>query len=152
MKYPVWKSQREHFSGKSLGLNDIVKVQIRLDQKIPFEPYDECPSLGAFVLVDRYSHATVAAGMIRYELRRASNIHLQNMSVDRPSREKLAGHKGSVIWLTGLSGAGKSTILDALCFGLFGKPFRNINKPQLLNSVNGGNCEVEVDFKIGSKK
>ena len=46
---------------------------------------------------------------------------------------------------------GKSTILDALCFGLFGKPFRNINKGQLLNSVNGSNCEVEVDFKIGSK-
>ena len=53
--------------------------------------------------------------------------------------------------IIGENGAGKSTILDALCFGLFGKPFRNINKPQLLNSVNGGNCEVEVDFKIGSK-
>ena len=57
----------------------------------------------------------------------------------------------STTLIIGENGAGKSTILDALCFGLFGKPFRNINKPQLLNSVNGSNCEVEVDFKIGSK-
>ena len=59
--------------------------------------------------------------------------------------------RNSTTLIIGENGAGKSTILDALCFGLFGKPFRNINKPQLLNSVNGGNCEVEVDFKIGSK-
>ena len=56
---------------------------------------------------------TVAAGMIRFELRRASNLHKQNLSVDRIAREKLAGHKGKVIWLTGLSGAGKSTIANA---------------------------------------
>ena len=54
--------------------------------------------------------------------------------------------------IIGENGAGKSTILDALCFGLFGKPFRNINKPQLLNSVNGSGCIVEVEFKIGSKE
>ena len=54
--------------------------------------------------------------------------------------------------IIGENGAGKSTILDALCFGLFGKPFRNINKPQLLNSVNGSACEVEVEFRIGSKE
>jgi len=54
--------------------------------------------------------------------------------------------------IIGENGAGKSTVLDALCFGLFGKPFRNINKPQLLNSVNNSNCLVEVEFEIGSKK
>ena len=54
--------------------------------------------------------------------------------------------------IIGENGAGKSTILDALCFGLFGKPFRGINKPQLLNSVNASGCLVEVEFKIGSKK
>jgi len=53
--------------------------------------------------------------------------------------------------IIGENGSGKSTILDALCFGLFGKPFRNINKPQLLNSVNMAGCEVEIEFKIGSK-
>jgi bifunctional enzyme CysN/CysC len=99
-------------------------VQIRLDKKLPFEPYDQCPSLGAFVLVDRYSNATVAAGMIRYELRRASNIHKQNLSVDRASREKLAGHKGKVIWLTGLSGTGKSTIANAAETVLHAQGFR----------------------------
>ena len=54
--------------------------------------------------------------------------------------------------IVGENGAGKSTILDALCFGLFGKPFRSINKPLLVNSVNNGNCVVEIEFEIGSKK
>ncbi|MBT7958315.1 MAG: adenylyl-sulfate kinase, partial [Akkermansiaceae bacterium] len=61
----------------------------------------------------RYSNATVAAGMIRFALRRASNVHRQALSVDRPAREKLAGHQGRVAWLTGLSGSGKSTIASA---------------------------------------
>ena len=54
--------------------------------------------------------------------------------------------------IIGENGAGKSTVLDALCFGLFGRPFRNINKPQLLNSINNRNCVVEIEFQIGSKK
>ena len=124
IKYKYDINSLEHFPGKSLELNEIARVQIRLDKKLPFEPYDECPSLGAFVLVDRYSNATVAAGMIRYELRRASNIHKQNLSVDRASREKLAGHKGKVIWLTGLSGAGKSTIANAAETVLHAQGFR----------------------------
>ena len=59
--------------------------------------------------------------------------------------------RSSTTLIIGENGAGKSTILDALCFGLFGKPFRNINKPQLLNSVNASNCVVEVEFKVGGK-
>ena len=121
-KYDV--NSLEHFSGKSLELNEIARVQIHLDKKVPFERYDECPSLGAFVLVDRYSNATVAAGMICYQLRRASNIHKENLSIDRDSREKLAGHKGKVIWLTGLSGSGKSTIANAAETILHGQGFR----------------------------
>mgnify|MGYP002876709089 CR=1 FL=1 len=121
-KYDV--NSLDHFSGKSLELNEIARVQIHLDKKIPFEPYDECPGLGAFVLVDRYSNATVAAGMICYQLRRASNIHKDNLSIDRDSREKLAGHKGKVIWLTGLSGSGKSTIANAAETILHGQGFR----------------------------
>ena len=103
----------EHLTGRSLALNEIANVQITLDTAIPFEAYPNCPALGAFVLIDRYSNATVAAGMIRFALRRASNVHRQALSIDRPAREKLAGHRGRVVWLTGLSGAGKSTIASA---------------------------------------
>ncbi|MDA0827879.1 MAG: sulfate adenylyltransferase subunit CysN [Proteobacteria bacterium] len=103
----------EHLTGRSLALNEIANVQITLDTAIPFEEYADCPALGAFVLIDRYSNATVAAGMIRFALRRASNVHRQALSIDRPAREKLAGHRGRVVWLTGLSGAGKSTIASA---------------------------------------
>ena len=76
--------------------------------------------------MDRYSNATVAAGMISYGLRRASNLHLQSLSVNRNSREKLAGHKGKVIWLTGLSGAGKSTIANAAEKILHAQGFRTL--------------------------
>ena len=103
----------EHLTGRSLALNEIANVQITLDTAIPFEAYADCPALGAFVLIDRYSNATVAAGMIRFALRRASNVHRQALAIDRPAREKLAGHRGRVVWLTGLSGAGKSTIASA---------------------------------------
>ena len=103
----------EHLTGRSLTLNEIANVQITLDTAIPFEAYADCPALGAFVLIDRYSNATVAAGMIRFALRRASNVHRQALSIDRPAREKMAGHRGRVVWLTGLSGAGKSTIASA---------------------------------------
>jgi bifunctional enzyme CysN/CysC len=103
----------QHVSGRTLSLNEIAKVQISLDSEIPFESYTDCPELGAFVLIDRYSNATIAAGMIRFPLRRSSNVHRQALSIDRAAREKLAGHRGRVAWLTGLSGSGKSTIASA---------------------------------------
>ena len=103
----------EHLSSRTLSLNEIASVQITLDAEIPFEAYTDCPGLGAFVLIDRYSNATVAAGMIRFALRRSSNVHRQALSVDRAAREKLSGHRGRVAWLTGLSGSGKSTIASA---------------------------------------
>ena len=103
----------EQSPGRDLSLNEIANVQITLDADIPFEAYKDCPGLGAFVLIDRYSNATVAAGMIRFALRRASNVHRQALSVDRSARERLSGHRGRVAWLTGLSGSGKSTIASA---------------------------------------
>lgn len=103
----------EKLQGKELSFNEIGNVQITLDAGIPFEVYTDCPGLGAFVLIDRYSNATVAAGMIRFALRRSSNVHRQALSVDRAAREKLSGHRGRVAWLTGLSGSGKSTIASA---------------------------------------
>ena len=103
----------EQLSGRELSFNEIANVQMTLDAEIPFEAYTTCPGLGAFVLIDRYSNATVAAGMIRFALRRSSNVHRQALSVDRAAREKLSGHRGRVVWLTGLSGSGKSTIANA---------------------------------------
>ena len=110
-KYDV--NSFEKLQGRELSFNEIANVQITLDTEIPFEAYSDCPGLGAFVLIDRYSNATVAAGMIRFALRRSSNVHRQVLSVDRVAREKLSGHKGRVAWLTGLSGSGKSTIASA---------------------------------------
>ena len=102
----------ESLSARSLGLNDISTITISLDRPIPFEAYDCNKTLGAFVLIDRYTCKTVAAGMLKFSLRRASNIHRQAESIGRSSREMLPGHKGHVVWLTGLSGSGKSTIAN----------------------------------------
>ena len=114
----------EQIPGRELALNEIANVKITLDSAIPFEPYKDCPALGAFVLIDKYTNATVAAGMINFSLRRASNIHQQSLCINRKAREKLAGHKGMVLWLTGLSGSGKSTIADAAEKILYKKGFR----------------------------
>jgi len=103
----------EHLSSHELNLNEIAEITLTLDKALPFEPYTSCRQLGAFVLIDRYSNATVGAGMIKFSLRRATNVHKQALQVDRAARETLNGHRGRVIWLTGLSGSGKSTIANA---------------------------------------
>lgn len=101
-------------SSRELLLNDIGVLKFKLDQALPFEPYKHCKTMGAFILIDRYSHATVGAGMIKFGLRRAQNVHRQALSVDKKARERLNGHRGQVLWFTGLSGSGKSTVADAL--------------------------------------
>ena len=104
----------EHLPAQALNLNDIARVEISLDRSVAFEAYHHNRSLGSFVLVDRYTHATVAAGMINFALRRADNIHPQHSVVDRQARWRLLGHQGKVVWFTGLSGSGKSTIANVL--------------------------------------
>lgn len=103
----------EKLPARELSFNEIARIKIVLDTEIPFEAYADCPGLGAFVLIDQYTNTTVAAGMICFALRRSSNIHKQALLVDRAAREKLSGHRGKVVWLTGLSGSGKSTIANA---------------------------------------
>ena len=97
-----------------LVLNDISVCNLATTKPLVFESYENSRTLGGFILVDRVSHATVAAGLIRHSLRRAQNVHKQALSITRSEREKLNGHKGRVIWFTGLSGSGKSTIANAL--------------------------------------
>ena len=104
----------EQLSSRSLGLNDIGRVTLSLDTPLPFETYEDCKGLGAFVLIDRYSHATVGAGMLNFALRRSKNIHRHVHTVDKQARASLKGHTGRVLWLTGLSGSGKSTVANAL--------------------------------------
>jgi bifunctional enzyme CysN/CysC len=89
-------------------------ANLALSKPLAIAPYDDNAALGGFILVDKYSHATVAAGMIRHNLRRAQNVHRQALTITREDRERLNGHKGKVIWFTGLSGSGKSTIANAL--------------------------------------
>ena len=114
LKYRVNVNTLAHESCKQLALNDIAVANLALSKPLVFAPYDENRTLGGFILVDKFTHATVAAGMIRHNLRRAQNVHRQALSISREDRERLNGHKGKVIWFTGLSGSGKSTLANAL--------------------------------------
>ncbi|MDH4386250.1 MAG: sulfate adenylyltransferase subunit CysN [Caulobacter sp.] len=112
IKHKVNVNTLEHLAGKALELNEIAVCNLSLDQAIPFEAYEADKDLGGFILIDRISNATVAAGMIKFALRRSSNIHWQATDVDKAARAAAKSQTGRVIWLTGLSGAGKSTIAN----------------------------------------
>ena len=114
IKYKVNVNTLEQLPSRSLTLNDIGRVTLSLDEPIPFTAYADCRDLGSFILIDRYSKATVGAGMINFGLRRAQNLYPTQTTIDTASRAKLMGHEGKVIWLTGLSGSGKSTVANAL--------------------------------------
>jgi len=103
-----------HEASKKLQLNDISVCNISTAKPLVFDAYKDCHTLGSFILVDRFTHATVAGGMITHSLRRAQNVHKQALSIARSDRERLNGHKGKVVWFTGLSGSGKSTLANAL--------------------------------------
>ena len=102
----------EQRPAKTLALNAIGSVKLSLDRRIPFAPYAENKDLGGFILIDRQSNQTVGAGMIDFALRRSHNIHWQHLEVDRNAHAAIKGQRPRVIWFTGLSGAGKSTIAN----------------------------------------
>ncbi|WP_269716913.1 sulfate adenylyltransferase subunit CysN [Caulobacter sp. NIBR2454] len=112
IKHRVNVNTLEENAAKRLELNEIGVCNLNLDQPIPFEPYGESRDLGGFILIDRLSNRTVGAGLIRFALRRSDNIHWQHTDVDKAARSALKSQKGRVVWLTGLSGAGKSTIAN----------------------------------------
>lgn len=114
IRHKVNVNTLEQLPSRNLALNDIGRVTLSLDEPIPFTAYSECRDLGSFILIDRYSKATVGAGMINFGLHRAQNLYPTESTIDSQRRAQLMGHKGKVIWLTGLSGSGKSTIADAL--------------------------------------
>ena len=114
----------EKLAASKLQLNDLSVVTLKTDKPLPYETFDNCPSMGAFILIDRMSHQTVAAGMINHALRRATNIHRHRLDVDKESRRHLNGHTSQCLWFTGLSGSGKSTIANALEKTLHGRGVR----------------------------
>ena len=114
LKYRVNVNTQAHESCKHLVLNDIAVVNLALSKPVVFSTYNDNRTLGGFILVDKFTHATVAAGMISHNLRRAQNVHRQALSITGKDRERLNGHKGKVIWFTGLSGSGKSTLANGL--------------------------------------
>ncbi len=113
-KYKINVNTLEHLAATRLELNEIGVCNLTLDAAIAFDPYLETKDLGGFILIDRLSNRTVGAGMLHFALRRSQNIHWQALDVDKPARSGQKGQKARVVWLTGLSGAGKSTIANLL--------------------------------------
>jgi len=114
IKHEIDVNTLAHHASKQLTLNSITVCTLALSKPMVFDNYGKSKPLGSFILIDRFTNATVAIGMVRHSLRRAQNVHKQALSITREAREKLNGHGGRVIWLTGLSGAGKSSIANAL--------------------------------------
>lgn len=113
-RYAVNVNTLEHLAARTLGLNEIGVCNLSLSAPIPFDPYAANRDTGGFILIDRMTNATVAAGMIDFALRRASNIHWQAIEVGSDAHAALKGHGAGVVWFTGLSGSGKSTIANLL--------------------------------------
>jgi bifunctional enzyme CysN/CysC len=112
LRYRVNVNTLEHVAAERLELNEIGVCELELDQPIAFDPYVQNRETGGFILIDRLTNETVGAGMLRFALRRAHSIHMQHVDVDKAARAALKGQRPCVIWLTGLSGAGKSTIAN----------------------------------------
>ena len=112
IKHRVDVNSQEHLAAKRLELNEVGYCNLSLDEPIAFAPYAENHSLGGFILIDRQSNHTVAMGTLDFALRRAGNVHWQHLDVDKAARARIKGQQPRVLWFTGLSGAGKSTIAN----------------------------------------
>ena len=112
IKHKIDVNTQAALAAKHLELNEVGVCNLSLDQAIAFEPYASNRRLGGFILIDRQSNATVAAGTLDFALRRAANIHWQHLDVDKQARARIKGQQPRVLWFTGLSGAGKSTIAN----------------------------------------
>ena len=112
LKHKINVNSLEHESGKTLELNEVGLINISLNQSIAYDPYTENKSMGSFIIIDKFTNSTVACGMIKFGLRRASNIQWQTVDVDKKSRSNQKRQKAKILWFTGLSGSGKSTIAN----------------------------------------
>lgn len=112
LRYSININTMEHVASKALHLNEVGVCNLSLDRAIAFDPYQRNRQTGSFILIDRYTNQTLGAGMIRFGLRRATNLTWQALTIDKAARAAQKGQKPAVLWFTGLSGAGKSTIAD----------------------------------------
>jgi bifunctional enzyme CysN/CysC len=118
-KYQVNVNTMEHIAVKTFDLNAIGVATVSMSRPVVFEPYSESRTLGGFILIDKISNATVAAGMLNFSLRRSQNVHWQALDISRAAHAVLKNQNPAVLWLTGLSGAGKSTIANLVEKKLF---------------------------------
>jgi bifunctional enzyme CysN/CysC len=113
-KYKVNVNTLEHLAAKTLHLNEIGVCNLSLDRSVAFDPYKDNRDTGGFILIDRLTNNTIGAGLLHFALRRSQNIHWQAIEVNKRAHATLKGHKPCVVWFTGLSGAGKSTIANVV--------------------------------------
>ena len=111
-KYKVNVNTLEHLAARTLELNEIGVCNLHLDQPVVFEAYARNRDLGGFIMIDRLTNNTVGAGMLHFALRRAQNVHWQAIDVDRHAHAALKHQTPRIVWFTGLSGAGKSTVAN----------------------------------------
>ncbi len=112
LKHKVDPNSLEHVAARTLTLNEIGLCNLATARPVAFDPYTDNRATGAFILIDRFTNATAGAGMISFGLRRATNVHPQRLSIDKAARVALNGHRAVILWFTGLSGSGKSTIAN----------------------------------------
>ncbi len=113
-KYEINVNTLEHLAAKTLGLNAIGVAELHTERPITFEPYAQNKALGGFILIDKITNATVGAGMLHFSLRRAQNVHWQATTITRSDHAGMKNQAPRVLWFTGLSGSGKSTIANAV--------------------------------------
>jgi len=118
-KYEVNVNTLEHVAAPTLHLNSIGVCNLSVDRPIAFDPYRDNRDMGGFILIDRFTNATVAAGLLHFALRRADNVHWQAVEVDKTSRATMNGQSPAALWFTGLSGTGKSTVASLVERRLF---------------------------------
>ena len=141
-KYQVNVNTMEHLAARTLELNAIGVANVSTDRPLVFTPYAENRTLGGFVLIDKITNATVAAGMLNFSLRRAQNVHWQAHDVGRDHHAGLKNQRPAVLWLTGLSGAGKSTIAN-----LIEKKLARMNRHTFL--LDGDNVRHGLNKDLG---
>ncbi len=141
-KYTINVNSMEHVAAKTLELNAIGVAELATDKPITFEPYADSRTLGGFILIDKITNATVAAGMLHFSLRRAQNVHWQALDISREAHASLKNQKPAVLWFTGLSGSGKSTIAN-----LVEKKLHRMNRHTFL--LDGDNVRHGLNKDLG---